>query len=147
MSLRGEINSDLKKAMKSGDKETRNVLRLLSSDIKNEEINQKKGLQEDAILDILKRNIKRRKDSVRQYREGKRDDLAEKESGELVILEKYMPKQMSDNEIKVIVKKVISEFNEVTPSNFGKIIGAVMKESKESLDGNTVSRIVKKELK
>jgi uncharacterized protein YqeY len=147
MNLRDKIKNDLKDAMKSGDNITRGVLRLLNSDIKNEEIDQKRELEDGVIVEIIKRNVKRRKDSIKQYKKGNRADLADKEKKELVILEKYMPEQMGEEEIRSIVKKVISELKVVGASEFGRVMGAVMKEFGSKADGNVVSRIVKEELK
>ncbi len=155
MNLKKKINDDLKNSMKSGDTTTRGVLRLLNSDIKNLEIEKSEEISENEIIEIIKKNIKRRKDSIEQYKNGNREDLADKEKEELTILEKYMPEQMSEEEIRRIVINVIkkSEMSSTPDSqsmsrtNFGKIMGLVMKETKGMADGNTVSEIVKKELK
>ena len=147
MNLKKRINNDLKDSMRSGDKTTRDVLRLLNSDIKNLEIEKSGEINEDEIIGIIKRNIKRRKDSIEQYEKGNREDLAVQEKKELKILEKYMPEQMSEEEIKKIVIDVIKKSEASGASGFGKVIGIVMKETKGMADGNMVSRIIKEELK
>ncbi|MCK5412977.1 MAG: GatB/YqeY domain-containing protein [Candidatus Pacebacteria bacterium] len=146
MNLKEKINSDLKDSMKSGDAKVRGVLRMLNSDIKNFEIEKKTEASDDDILGIVKRNVKKRKDSIEQYTKGDRKDLVEKENEELLVLEKYMPEQMSEDEVRRIVQKVIQEFGEVSPSDFGKIIGMSVKETKGMADGSVVSKIVKEEL-
>lgn len=146
MALKEKIKSDLKDAMKSGDSVVRGVLRLLSSDIKNEEIKQKKELTDDDILKIIKKDIKRHKESIEQYKTGGREDLTEQEEKELEILKEYMPEQMSENEIRKIVSGVIKKSGVTDVSDFGKVIGMAMKEIGGNVDGSLVSEIVKEEL-
>lgn len=146
MDLKEKIRNDLKEAMRNSDVLTRGVLRLLISDVKNEEINLKKELADDAVLKIIKKNIKNRKESIEQYKTGKRLDLAEQEEKELEILEKYMPEQMGEEEVKKIVVGVIKKLGITDVSEFGKVIGLAMKEIGVNIDGNMVSRIVKEEL-
>ena len=146
MDIKERISVDLKNSMKSGNAKIREVLRMLNSDIKNFEIDKKAEATNDEILVIVKKSVKRRKDSIEQYTKGNRNDLAEKENEELLILEKYMPEQMSEDEIRGIVQKVILGFGEVNPSDFGKIIGMSVKETKGMADGNVISKIVKEEL-
>ena len=147
MDLRDKIKNDLKDAMKSGDNVTRDVLRMLNSDIKNVEIDLKKELADDDVVKIIKRNIKSRKDSIEQYKKGNREDLAVQEEKELKILEKYMPEQMNEEEIRKIVIDIIKKSEASGASDFGKVMGVVMRETKGIADGNVVSRIVKEELK
>ncbi len=146
MNLKEKIKNNLKDAMKSGDNITRGVLRLLSSDIKNEEIKQKKESADDDVLKIIKRNIKNRKESIEQYKTGGRKDLAEQEKKELEILEKYMPEQIGKDEIRKTVSGVIEKLGEVSTSDFGKVMGMAMKEIGGNVDGNAVSEIVREEL-
>jgi len=147
MNLRDKIKNDLKDAMKSGDNVTRDVLRMLNSDIKNVEIDLKKELADDDVVKIIKRNIKSRRDSIEQYKKGNREDLAVQEEKELKILEKYMPEQMNEEEIRKIVIDIIKKSEALGASDFGKVMGVVMRETKGIADGNVVSRIVKEELR
>ena len=147
MNLKEKIKNNLKEAMKSGDNITRGVLRLLSSDIKNEEIKQKKELADDDVLKIIKRNIKNRKEAIEQYKTGGRKDLVEQEEKELEILEEYMPEQMGEDEIRKIIVSAIKKTGAANASDFGKVMGMAMKEIEGSVDGNVVSGIVKEELK
>ena len=146
MSIGVNIKNDLKNAIKNGDKNIRDVLRMLISDVKNVEIEKKRELTNEEVLQIIKQNVKRRKDSIEQYMEGDRKDLADKENKELSILQKYVPKQMSEDEIRNIIKGVLKDFREVGSSDLGKIIGLTMKNTKGMADGNIVSEIVKEEI-
>jgi uncharacterized protein len=147
MNLKKKIISDLKDSMKAGDQITRGVLRLLNSDIKNAEIEKGGEAGDNEVIELIKRSVKRRKDSIEQFAKGGRADLVSKEKEELAVLEKYMPEQMSEEEIRKIVKKVIAESGAPDASAFGKIIGAVMKETAGNADGNLVSGSGKEELK
>ena len=147
MNLKKQIESDLKVSMKSGDNLARGVLRMLFSDIKNMEINERKEIGDEKVVEIIKKNIKSRKDSIEQYTKGNRKDLADQEKKELTILEKYMPEQMGEDEVRKMVLDVISKSEAVDASDFGRIMGAVMKEIGGNVDGNIVSKIVEEELK
>jgi len=147
MNLKKQIENDLKDSMKSGDNITRGVLRMLFSDLKNVEINERKEISEEKIIEIIKKNIKSRKDSITQYKKGNREDLASQEKKELEILEKYMPEQMSEDEIRKIVIDVISKSEAVGASDFGRVMGVVMKEIGSKADGGLVGGILREELK
>ena len=146
MNLKEQIKNDLKNSMKSGDDITRDVLRMLFSDLKNAEISKGGEINDEKIVEIIKKNIKSRKDSIEQYRKGNREDLASQEENELKILEKYMPEQMSEGEVRKIVVDIIKKSEAVSASDFGKIMGLVMKEIGSNADGNLVGGIVKEEL-
>lgn len=146
MKTENRVQSDLKQAIKSGDSFTRDVLRLLSSDIKNKAINERKELSEEEVLLIVKKNIKSRRDSIEQFSKGGREDLASHERAEVELLEKYMPEQMSDQQIEEIVKRVLSEIDASESANFGVAMKKVMAETGGKADGGTVSEILKKAL-
>jgi len=146
MTLKETIYNDLKISIKGGDNVTRGVLRFLNSDIKNAEIEKGGEAGDKEIIEIIKRSLKRRKDSILQYEKGNRFDLADKEKEELAILEKYMPEQMSEEKIKKIVIDVIKELGVSNSSEFGKVMSLVMSRSKGLADGNVVSRVVKEKL-
>jgi uncharacterized protein YqeY len=150
MSLKQQILSDLKKAMKSGDSFKRDVLRFLDSAVKNDEIEKKKkeeGLNNEEIIELISRSIKQHKDSISQYEKGGRKDLADKEKKELEILSAYMPEQLSEDKIREIVKSAIKETQATTSADMGKVMGAAMKQMKGATDGNAVRKIVEEELK
>ncbi len=148
--LISKINQELKQAMKNKESLKLSVLRMLVSEFNNEAINLKKkeqGLNAEEELKILKREVKKRKDSIQQFESGNRPELAEQEKKELEILQKYLPEEMSENEIRKIVKEVISRIGKVVPNQFGQIMGQVMKKIQENADGNLVSKVVKEEIK
>jgi len=143
------INNDLKDALKNRDMQALSVLRMIVSALNNEAIALKKkgqGLSQEEEIRVLKREVRKRKDSIEQYKKGGRGELAEKEEKELKILQKYLPEEMSQEEIKKIVEEVISEMGEVLPSQFGKVMGQVMAKVKGKADGAVVSKVVKEVL-
>jgi hypothetical protein len=146
MALKKKIKDDLNSSIKSGDNVTRGVLRLLNSDIKNAEIEKHRELSDEEVVEIVKRSIKKHKDSIEQYREGNRKDLADQEEEELKILEKYMPEQMNRKEIEDLVKRVVVDIKASGTSDFGRVMGMVMKEIGNKADGNVVGDVVKDEL-
>lgn len=150
MSLKEQIISELKESLKSGDSLKRDTLRFLSSAIKNVEIEKKKkeeGLDDQETLEVIKRAIKQRKDSIEQYEKGGRGDLAEKEKKELEILSVYLPAQMDEEKIREEIKKVISETGADSQKDFGKVMGMAMKKLNGQAEGDLVKKIVQEELK
>lgn len=150
MNLKEKIISDLKDAMRAGDSVRRDTLRLLDSAIKNAEIEKKKreeGLNEQEILEVIGRAVKQRQDSINQFTQGGREDLAEKEKIELEIIKPYLPEQLSEDEIRKAVKEIIVGLSAVGASDTGKAMGQVMGKLKGKADGNIVRKIVEEELK
>jgi uncharacterized protein YqeY len=145
MTLKKQINADMIVAMKAKDTQTRDTLRSLDSAIKNEEIAQGKreeGLDDVGVIAIIKRSIKQRKDSIDQFEKGGRAELAQQEKAELEILKKYLPKQMSEEEVHAIVKEVISQTGATSKADIGKVMGPIMGRVGDQSDGNTVRKIV-----
>ena len=146
MQLEDQIKEDLKNAIKSGDSATRDVLRFLTSDLKNEAIKTREVLGDKDVLNILKKNIKSRKDSIEQFVNGGREDLAAKEKAELSLLEKYMPAMMSEEEVARIVGETIANMDADAAKNFGNVMKEAMKATDGKADGSLVSQTVKKAL-
>ncbi len=147
--LEQKIKEDLQKAILARDVEKRDVLRMIDSMIKNEKIELKKKNEElsnDEIIKIITRAVKQRKDSVKQYTKGGRKDLAEKEEMEIEILRPYLPKQLSEDELRNIIKEVASQMNAQGVNDLGKVMGVVMGKAKGKADGNLVRKIVLQEL-
>lgn len=146
--IKEKIREELKAAMKAGDTEKRDVLRMVDSMIKNVEIEKGKresGLSDEEIIEILMRAVKQRKDSASQYIEGGRPELAQKEQGEIEIISAYLPKQLSEDEVTEIVREVISSSGATGPNDIGKVMGQIMAKIKGKADGNLVREIVGKE--
>jgi uncharacterized protein len=143
--MRDKLLNDLTSAMKSQDKETLSVLRMVKGAMQLEEINKKRPLNDEEMLSVLTKQIKTRKESVLEFEKANRVDLKEKTEAEISILDKYMPVLMSEEEINDIVSKCI---NEVNPSSteIGKLMGAVTPLVKGKADMSLVSKIVKDKL-
>ena len=143
-----KIRKDLQIQLYKKNKLIVAVLRMLISAIHNKEITLRKQeefkLSDEQIFEIIRSEIKKRKDSVQAYEQGNRQDLVQKEKKEIEILEKYLPAQMSDEELRKIVKEIIEAAGE--DKNFGKIMGQVMGKTKGLADGQRVSALVKKVL-
>jgi len=146
--LQDQIKKDLITSLKAKEESKVSVLRMLQSIIKNKEIELKKrdGLSDEEIGQLVISEIKKRNDSIESYKSGNRNDLVENEEKEIEILKKYMPEQMSEEEVGKIVEKVIADIGASSSADFGKVMGKMMAEVKGKADGNLVSKIVKEKL-
>jgi len=145
-----KIEQDLKEAMKSEQTERVWTLRMLIASLKNKEIElrpKKQKLSEEIVTEVIKQEIKKRKEAIEMFKKGNREDLVLKEKKELEILEKYLPEQLSDDELKELVKQTKIKIKAEGPSDFGKLMGAVMKETKGRADGLKVKQMVEETLK
>ncbi|MBU5466437.1 GatB/YqeY domain-containing protein [Virgibacillus sp. MSJ-26] len=144
MSLTNQLNADMKDAMRSKDKETLNVIRMVKASLQNESIKLSKNeLSEDEELTILSRELKQRKDSLQEFSSAGRDDLVGKINNEIAILEKYMPEQLSDDELQTIVQKTIQDTGATSIKDMGKVMGALMPKVKGKADGSRVNHLVR----
>ena len=144
MSLKEQLKNDLKEAMKAKDNFKRDVIRLINSSIKQIEVDERRELSDEDIIKILQKSAKQRNDSITQYRDGGREDLAEKEANELKVIESYLPKQMEDSELESAIKTVISEVGASTMKDMGKVMGIASKKLAGKADGKRISEVVKK---
>lgn len=146
MTLQEQIRSDLKDAMRAGDTLKRDVLRMLESAAKNVAIDKKlerESIDDSVVLEAVRRAVKQRKDSIEQFELGGRADLAEQEKLELAVLNTYVPASLSEDVVREMTRKVISEFGSIaTSADFGKIMGKVMQAVNGQADGDTVKKIV-----
>lgn len=143
MNLKERINNDLKEAMKSGDKVRLNTVRSIRALILEfEKSGANKELTPEDEIKLLTGAAKKRKDSIEQFRNAGRMDLVENEEAELKVLEEYLPKQLSEDEIKTEVKKIIAEVGAKGKEDFSKVMPAAMKTLKGKADGNLVRKIV-----
>lgn len=147
MSLYEEIQSDLKEAMKAKDVQTLSVLRLLMASLKNQMIDLKRDLEDADVVAVVRSDVKKMSDALGEYVKGEREDLAQAAREEIEVLKKYLPPEMSDEDLEAAVQKVIDEFEDGDAGGMGKAIGAVMKELKGQVDGNRVRAIVERLLK
>lgn len=149
MALKEQINIDLKAALLGGNRFGVEVLRGLKATILNEEVAQNKredGLEDFVIEQLIAREVKKRNESATIYDGANRPELADNERQEAQILGTYLPKQLTENEINIVVSRVISEMGATNPSLMGQVIGAVKKELGSSADGAMIAQIVKKAL-
>ncbi|NOU76051.1 GatB/YqeY domain-containing protein [Paenibacillus sp. LMG 31458] len=142
MSLSDRLNEDMKQAMKSQDKFKLSVIRMVRSTIKNSEIELKRALDDNEVLDVLTREIKQRKDSLHEFTKAGRDDLAESLKAELVILAEYMPQQLSEEEVKAIVQQTIQQIGASSKADMGKVMTALMPQVKGRADGKLINQLV-----
>lgn len=145
MSLKDRINSDIKAAMLAKEKEKLTALRAIKSMILLAETEKGAGdeISEDAEMKLLMKAAKQRKDSVDLFREQGRDDLADKEQGELDIISVYLPKQLDEAELKSELEKIISQVGASGPQDMGKVMGTATKALAGKADGKAISAMVK----
>ncbi len=146
--IKEHILVDLKEAMKLKDEMRLSVLRMLLSDIKNEEVSgsERRELADDEVISVLRRAIKRRKEAAEQFRKGGREEMAEKEEKEIECIEKYLPPSLSDDELKVIIQGAITELGANSIKDMGKVMKFVMDKVSGRADGKAVSEMVKQML-
>lgn len=149
MALKDTIQNDMKAALLGGDRVVGDTLRNLKAAILNEEVAQGKrdeGLSDEEIEKIIAREVKKRNESIAIYEQNGRPELAETERQEAEVISRYLPEQMSEDEIREIVKNKVAELNASGPQAMGQVIGAVKQQVGNSADGALVARIVKETL-
>ncbi len=143
MSLKNQIDNDLKQAMRSRDKLRTQTLRSLKSAIKYVEIEVQTELDDKGLLAVIAKQAKQRRDSIAEFKRGGRADLVEKETAELAILESYLPAQMSEEKIKEKVQAVITELGVTNMKGMSQVMKHLMADLKGQADGKIVSQIVR----
>jgi len=144
--IRPLIEEAVKVSMKNRDKETTSTLRMAISELKKEEIDKRIDLGDEQVVQILQRMIKQRKDSYSQFSDAGRNELAEKEQNEINILSNFLPEQLSEEELVLIVKEVIKENAATGPQDMGKVMGSLKQRIQGNADMGLVSKIVKENL-
>jgi uncharacterized protein len=146
MSLHTDIKSQAKEAMLAREAERLSVLRGLLASFTNELVSKKRKpdeeLSDEEVLDVIRRAVKQRKDSIEQFEKGGRQDLADAEKSELVILEGYLPQQMTREEIEMYVRSKQIELGATDKSKAGQFMGAIMKDLKGKADGPMVKEVI-----
>ncbi|MFW6118424.1 MAG: GatB/YqeY domain-containing protein [Chloroflexota bacterium] len=142
MALRDSIQEALKGALKQQQRVEVATLRLLLSEIKNAEIAQQKPADDNKVLDVITKEVKRRRESIEAFKQGNRSDLVAQEEAELAILVSYLPEQMSRAEIVAAARQVIDAVGAQGPSDKGKVMAQLMPQLKGKADGKEVSEIV-----
>jgi len=146
LSLRDDISKEVISALKAGEKLKLSTLRLLLSAVKYKEVDLKRPLDDDETRQIISTLIRQRQDSVEQFRKGGRPELADKEEAEIEILKAYLPPQMSEDELRAVVKDAAAKAGAAGPGDMGKLMKAVMPLVKGKAEGKAVSDMVKEVL-
>ena len=148
MNLLDRLTEDMKAAMKSGDQVRLSVIRQLRSQIKNAQLAPGKGgeLTDEEILRVVSNAAKKAKEAIELYKQGDRQDLVEKESAELAIIQEYLPEQLSEDEIARIIDAVIAEENATSMKDMGRVMGKVMQQVRGKADGKLVQQLVRGKL-
>ena len=142
-----KVQADMYTAMKSGDKEKANTLRNVLSKLKDKQIEKREALSNEEEIKILQTWVKQRKESIDLYEKGKRNELVAIERQEMEIINSYLPKMMSDDSIKNIVKSVIESSGANSMADMGKVMPEVMKQGKGLIDGKTAQKFFSEMLK
>ena len=146
MSLKDQITEDMKSAMKAGDKDRLKVVRLIRAAIKQIEVDQRIELDDAAVLTVLDKMVKQRRDSVEQFQKGNRNDLADIELAEIVVLEDYLPEQLSDEELDAMINETISATGAENIRDMGKVMGQIKAQAAGAADMGAVGAKVKARL-
>ncbi|UOY94053.1 GatB/YqeY domain-containing protein [Ectobacillus sp. JY-23] len=142
MSLLETLNNDMKQAMKNKEKERLSVIRMVKAALQNEAIKMQRTLNEDEELTVLSREAKQRKDSLLEFEKAGREDLVNKVKDEMKVLETYMPKQLTEEELTAIIRDVIAATGASSKADMGKVMGAVIPKTKGKADGSLVNKLV-----
>ena len=143
MSLLKNITDDMYLSMKSGDKEKANTLRTLISKLKDRQIKLRKDISDEEALKIIKTLVKQRKESAEIYSKAGREELAQKENFEISILDNYLPKLMSEEDVLSLIKKIVNETNAKDLSDIGKVMPLVMQRGEGKVDGKIANSILR----
>jgi uncharacterized protein YqeY len=146
MSLLDRLYQDMKDAMKAGDKARLAVLRMTISELKKEQIDSGRTLDEAAELEIVQRALKRRREAAESFRGGGRQELADVELAEAEILSGYMPQQIGDDELRDAVAAIVAETGATSPKDMGRVMGKLLSQYKGRLEGNRAREAVTKAL-
>lgn len=142
MELITRLDIDLKDAVRRQDVVSRMVLRSIRSDVHNEEISRQKPLDDDGVVGVISKQIKQRRESIQEFRKGKREDLVQKEEAELSVLLNYLPQQLTREELVIIAQSVIDQTFAKGLNDKGKVMGQLMPQVKGKADGSLVNDVV-----
>ena len=142
MSLKDKLQSDLHEAMRARDRVRMSVLRMLRSAIGYEEIDKKREMDDSGVLDIVSRQVRQRRESIQMYKEANRQELVDKETQELQILQEYLPAQLTEDELTSLAKEVIAEVGASGVRDKGRVMGRLMPQVRGKAQGGDVNRVV-----
>lgn len=143
MELKNQLMADLKTAMRAKDTQTRNTIRLMQSAIKQIEVDERVTLDNDAVLAVLMKQAKQRRESIAEYEKGGRSELAAVEKDELAIIDRYLPSMMTRAELEPLVRAALDETGVTDMKGMGKLMGKLMPQVKGKADGRLVNQVVR----
>ncbi len=143
MSLKDRLTEDMQAAMKSGDKARLSVLRMALAGVKQREVDTRRPLDDAGVLTVIERMIKQSRESASQYRDGKRQDLVDKEEAEIKVLQTYLPQQLSESELDTFLAECIDAANATSVKDLGKVMGVIKARAAGRVDMSTVSARVR----
>jgi uncharacterized protein YqeY len=146
MSLKERLMEDLKDSMKSKDIIKKNTITMIRAAIKQKEVDERKEVLEEEILEIIAKQLKEKRTAIEDFRKGERQDLIDLTEKEIQILLEYLPKQLSEEEVEKIVIETVKEINATSIKDIGLVMKAVMPKVKGKTDGNMVNKVVRKVL-
>lgn len=144
--LREKIADDMRGAMKAREAQRVAALRMLMAAVKNAEVEKRHELSDDEVLDVVTREAKRRRESIEAFLQGGREDLVQKETAELAVLESYLPERLGDDELSAMIDDAITETGASSPKQMGDVMKALMPKLRGRADGAQVSALVKERL-
>ena len=149
MSIKDLLTEDMKQAMKDQEsgKLRLSVIRMARANIKNIEIDEKRELNDDEVLAVLMKEVKMRQDSLEEFTKAGREELVEQAKQEIAILRKYLPEQLSDEELKALVEEAVAETGAAGPKDMGKVMAALMPKTRGRADGKRINTMVRELLK
>ena len=145
MSIKDLLTADMKQAMRDREsgKLALGVIRMARSNIRNIEIDDKKDLSDDEVMAVLMKEVKMRQDSIEEFKKAERMELVEQNEKEIAVLQKYLPQQLSDEELKVLVHEAVSECGATSLKDMGKVMPIVMGKAKGRADGKRINMLVR----
>lgn len=146
MSLQDQLLAEMNKAAKARDRIKLSTIRLIRSAIKNKEIEKRKPLEDEEIFKVISSMIRQRGESIQQFRKGGREDLVKKEEAELMILQSFLPEQLSEEQIKKLIDEVLKETEATTFKDMGKVMRTLMPKIAGRADGAKVNQMVREKL-
>lgn len=147
MSLKAQLTADMKTAMKEKDTQTRDTLRLLLAAVKQVEVDEQTELDDAGVLAVLTKQAKQRRESIADYQQAGREDLVAEEEKDLVVIDRYLPRMMSREEVEVMAAEVINEVGVTDPKGMGQVMGKLMPRLQGKADGRLVNEVVRSLLK
>ena len=146
MALKERLTEDMKTAMRAADKERLATVRLALAAIKQREVDERISLDDTQVLAVLEKMIKQRREAIAQFRTGGRQDLVDKETAEIAVLQQYLPTQMSESEVDTLIQEAISATGATTVKDMGKVMAAVKPKAQGRTDMGALSARIKQKL-